>query len=1005
MSLRRQMPWLLGLTIIIIITGVGAFSYSAYRDRLASLEEERVQQSIDRALRVFHGYLAGLSQQAAQCGQEEAFLACVRSGRWEEGTAFFNTAFFQAGGADTAVFFNAAGEPVLVQRYDWQQREVEVPSPALVAQLARIYESLAAETEAAGLIQMTEGVMLAASRSLPSNRTGENGILMLGRFLDAAVIEHLAAAAQINLSLRRYLPPSAAPDRNVLFPGISDLSPIAVERISDETIAGGTVLNDITGRPALILTAYLPRYLYWQGREGLRFFVVLFLLSGALCGAGAILILDRMVLRRLADLSRSVREVAAGGDLSRRMLATGKDELADLESGISGMLEALARTEALREREEKYAAVFNNANDAMLLYRLTEDNRASVLSEVNDVACRMLGYRRDELLAMDLAACVAPEYSVAFQTAQERLWLLGQVRFEVELAGSGGKRIPAEINAHVFPLGTQRYALTIIRDISGRREAERKLQYRLTVEKALSQAAGMLVQGDTTDLTAVVAVLGQAVGVSRAYIFQLSSDGKTIAKTAEWCDNGVPSYRQETSSVSISGLNWALARLKRREAVSIPDVLQLPPEAASERNLYSGLGARAILTVPIFADGKFAGILGFAVTAVPRRWAEEDIELLKTVSGIIGSYLERKTTEDKVRYLSFLDKLTGLYNKAYFEEELVRLDTERQLPLSLIMGDMNGLKIINDAFGHTAGDALLHSAARVLKQVCRKEDIIARWGGDEFVILLPQTNAGAAREIIRRIRSVLRTATCEHVPLSMAFGTAIKETPETDIRQVFRLAEDRMYHNKLQEGKQTRAAIITAFGQALIAKGFQTEGHVRRTGRLAAALGRAAGITPEEMAQLKLLAALHDIGKISLPDEILHKKGPLTAMEWAEIRKYPEVGFRIANSIPELAPVAEAILAHQERWDGNGYPVGVAGPEIPLVARIIGIVDAYDTMVSDQPYRAAMGAVAALAEIEAGAGRQFDPALVQLFIRLINAGAADALVGVAVTEEKETAGE
>jgi len=983
LSLRRRVPWLIGLTIIIILIGVGAFSQYVYRERLASLEEMQVRQSVDRALAVFNDSLAEVGRQAGKCGQDDTFLRIARSGAWDDAAAFFDSVFFSGSGTDTAVIFEPGGQPVFAQRYDPRQGGVEPSSVSLLSNLTRVYPHFSGATGGSGLVQTPEGVLLVAVQPLSAGRVDDDGILVLGRFVDAAMIQHIAATSHLNLSLSRYTAPSAAPDRTTLFPSSPDAPAVAVERVSDETIVGVTVLNDLGGMPALVLTAYLPRNLYWQGRDGLQLFIFFLLLAGLLCGLGAMLLLDRLVLKRLAGLSRSMQEIAAGNE-SLQVPVTGRDELSGLETGINGMLSALAQSEAVREREEKYAAVFNNANDAMFLYRLTPDEPASSLVEVNDVACRMLGQARETLMKLELMAYIVPEYAAAFRAATERLWLLGQVRFELELTG-GGNRIPVEVNAHVFPLGTQRYALAIVRDISDRKEAERKLQYRLTLEQALSQAAGLLGQQETVDFNEVVAILGRAVGVGRSYIFTLNPDGNTITKTAEWCAPGVPSRWQETRSVDIRELKWVWSRLKQREAISIPDVLHLPPEAAAERRHYSGLGARAILTVPIFADGRFAGNLGFAVIDTPRRWADEDIQLLKTVSGIVASYLERKTTEGKVRYLSFHDKLTGLYNKAYFEEEIVRLDTERQLPLSLVMGDVNGLKIINDAFGHTAGDALLHAAAQVLKDVCRKEDIIARWGGDEFVILLPKTSPDAVREIIRRIRRGLETTAYEHVPLSMALGAAVKETPETDIRQVFRAAEDRMYHNKLTEGKQTRAAIIASLVKTLTDKGFQTDEHIKRTRFLAVSLGTAAGVTPDDLDRLGLLAALHDIGKISIPAEIIHKTGPLSDAEWAEVRKHPEVGFRIANSIPELVPLAEAILAHHEWWDGSGYPAGMAGREIPLIARIITLVDTYDTMVNAQPYREAMDKADALAELEAGAGRQFDPELVRLFIELLRA--------------------
>ncbi|MDD2586495.1 MAG: diguanylate cyclase [Syntrophomonadaceae bacterium] len=342
-----------------------------------------------------------------------------------------------------------------------------------------------------------------------------------------------------------------------------------------------------------------------------------------------------------------------------------------------------------------------------------------------------------------------------------------------------------------------------------------------------------------------------------------------------------------------------------------------------------------------------------------------------------------KQAEEKIKYLSYYDKLTGLYNRAFFEEELMRIDNNSNLPLSLIFGDVNGLKLVNDALGHHKGDVLLKKIAEVLKTSCRKEDIIVRWGGDEFVILLPKTNKETAQKICKRIKLACSKAEYTYIPLNIALGAASKENEQQNIKSVLKSAEDIMYRNKLVESKNNRNAFILSLGNILDARNHETAEHAHRIQNLLIQMYPAINIDNDELYHLNLLAALHDIGKISIPNSILNKPAKLSADEWKTIKKHPETGYRIALSVPELAPVAEAILAHHEHWDGSGYPLGLKGDEIPLLSRLLAIIDAYDVMLNGRPYKKAISHQETLTEIEACAGTQFDPTLVKIFLELM----------------------
>jgi diguanylate cyclase (GGDEF)-like protein len=358
----------------------------------------------------------------------------------------------------------------------------------------------------------------------------------------------------------------------------------------------------------------------------------------------------------------------------------------------------------------------------------------------------------------------------------------------------------------------------------------------------------------------------------------------------------------------------------------------------------------------------------------------------ENIIGLISSgedITDRKKAEEKIIYLSFHDHLTGLYNRRFFEEELKRLDTERQLPLSFVMGDLNGLKLINDVFGHAEGDKLLKETAEILKTVCRSEDILARWGGDEFVILLPKTSIADAEEIVERIKKECKKTSRQKIAISLSLGTAIKESAVQDIQTIVIDAENNMYKNKLIEKQSLTSSIIFALEQALYEKSIETKEHTDRIHELAVKLGKSIKLSSRQFDELSLLASLHDIGKVAIPETILLKKGKLTEKEWKVIKRHPEIGFNIAQSSSQIAHIAKPILYCHENWDGSGYPMGIAGESIPVISRIILIADAYDIMTSGRAYELAMNREDAISELKKCAGSQFDPVLVEKFIEIL----------------------
>lgn len=353
---------------------------------------------------------------------------------------------------------------------------------------------------------------------------------------------------------------------------------------------------------------------------------------------------------------------------------------------------------------------------------------------------------------------------------------------------------------------------------------------------------------------------------------------------------------------------------------------------------------------------------------------------------MIEDITEKKTKEEKLSYLSYHDPLTGLYNRAYYEKARLRLDKPNQLPLSLITGDINGLKLINDTLGHAEGDKLIKEMARIILSCIRENDVLARVGGDEFSILLPQTNGKETEYLLSCIYDACDEYRASNADtkafLSMSLGAATKYSKDEMFNNTEKTAENNMYKRKLLEHKSFHSSLIASIRATLFEKSQETEAHAIRLVSLSRKLGVALSLKDEQLNELELLATLHDIGKINISNEILNKTGKLTDEEWQEMKMHPAIGYRIAMASPELEPIAKYILTHHERWDGKGYPQGLRGNKIPLLSRIISIADAYDAMIEERPYGSAMSKEKAIAEIAQHAGTQFDPKLANLFLAI-----------------------
>lgn len=348
----------------------------------------------------------------------------------------------------------------------------------------------------------------------------------------------------------------------------------------------------------------------------------------------------------------------------------------------------------------------------------------------------------------------------------------------------------------------------------------------------------------------------------------------------------------------------------------------------------------------------------------------------------VKDFTEYKETQQKLRFYSMYDVLTGLYNRSYFEEEIIFINQNSTSAVSVIMCDVDGLKLINDSLGHHIGDELLKAAANLIRSAFRVDDVVSRIGGDEFAILLPDTDEKAASEAVTRLWLAIKDYNDSEpeICLSLSIGFATGNVP---VQNIIIAADNNLNRNKLRRSNSAKSHFTATLMAMLAERDYVTEGHADRMEELAEVMAKAAGLSPSEKIDLILLAKFHDIGKVGISDKLLYKPAALTHDEMEEMKRHSEIGYRIALSSPGLSHIAKYILHHHEWWNGQGYPLGLKGEQIPLPCRILSIIDSYDAMTSDRPYRNALPHEEVIDYIRCNREIRFDPKLLDIFFSAV----------------------
>ncbi len=513
-----------------------------------------------------------------------------------------------------------------------------------------------------------------------------------------------------------------------------------------------------------------------------------------------------------------------------------------------------------------------------------------------------------------------------------------------------------------------------------------QLQFKLEdlVGKVSAKLVTLPVAAADTAIDYALAEVGECLELDRSAIFLYTEDKKIIYKTHSWTSSAF-SDSTINHRLLVDTRPWWHQRLSALRPFQLTKIAEVPVEASREKQDLQKEGVKSLICIPLFFEGQLRGYWRLDALREERSWPKGQLRLLQLLAEVIMGAIERKEIEIKLKYFSMHDQLTGLYNRMFFEEVLRRVGKSRDYPVTLVIADVDGLKLVNDTLGHSAGDELLQGSAQVLEASLRQGDILARLGGDEFGAILTDTSGKEAAAIKNRIHANLQEYNQRHMtraPLSISVGVATAEGA-TSLSETMKKADEQMYLEKMRYSAAIRETIIQKLLYILKERDYADEGHTQRVAELVLVLGRRTDLSERQLNHLSLLAEVHDLGKVGLPDVLVFKKGALTEEEWLQMRQHSEIGYRIARSAPKLAEIADFILKHHECWDGSGYPLQLSGQDIPIECRIFAIVDAFDAMTSQRPYRQTKSRAEALQELQREAGKCFDPYLVQEFIAMM----------------------
>lgn len=595
--------------------------------------------------------------------------------------------------------------------------------------------------------------------------------------------------------------------------------------------------------------------------------------------------------------------------------------------------EVLAEKET-RERELYLRTVLETTRDGY--YALDEDLK---IIDVNEAYCGMCGYKKEELIGMSIMQHTIMEDEKSARERAQRIYGNGSELFESRHRKKDGTIFDVEVSVSTIK-GKERTLIHFIRDITERKQLESYFLIEKDLFKnTIHSAADAVI---STDSYGRVVIMNNMAETFTGWS-QEEAKGRPLEEVLHIHD----SHGNHFSNI-------ARESMKSRNKVELVEDYRLLTKGKGE----------------VFIELSAAPITGSE---------NEIIGAVVLFKDITRRREEMKNIED----LSYKDALTGLFNRRYLNEAVKSINDNLSLPLTVMVVDVNGLKLTNDAFGHATGDKLLKEVATIIREVTRQEDVICRTGGDEFILLLPNSDRAQAKALKDRVVSLASRTKVDSLTVSLAIGYSVMRRADEDFDDVFTEADNNMYRNKLRYGQTIKRKAIDKLLNKLNRKNHDMYQHNKEVAHYAEKIGLSIGLNENEIEDLRQAARLHDIGKVMVPKDILQKAGKLSEKETNQIRKHSEIGYQLLKEVDDYKHLAETVLSHHEWYNGAGYPRRLKGEEIPLLSRIIAVADAYETMTGVRGYRTSISRDEAVTELLSCAGTQFDPDIVEVFVNQV----------------------
>ena len=672
--------------------------------------------------------------------------------------------------------------------------------------------------------------------------------------------------------------------------------------------------------------------------------------------------------------------------------------------------ERKAAEEALRESELRLRTIMAAVQDGIVVL----DAETHVVVEANETAIEMYGGPREDIVGKSCYGAICPRSEGECPITDEHRIL---ARTEAFLRTASGEVVPVLKTAETVTLGGREHLVESFVGISelkvveaALRESELRLRTTVDEQELHARRLASLLESSRAIASAknmeegleiVTRCAVELFELTSGIAYEYDSELDVIVARAMW--ERTPSGWNELGeplSPAEGSVERALLSLGgvRLERLSDPGLSPVS-RAAMEQE-----GEKTRLTVSMRSVDGQMGLLSLWDSACERCFSEDELALANSLAELAGEAVRGTKLLRRLRSLSETDSLTGLANHRKIHE-LLALEHARAerygSRFSMIMLDIDGFKLFNDTHGHLTGDAVLGHMAELLRNQTRAADFVGRYGGDELLLVLPETGTVGAGAVAEKLRRVLAeaphiTPTGEQIPLYASFGIAAYPEDGRDASELVAVADANLYASKRRGGDAVTGAeeerpghednagggafdLFESLVTAVDNKDRYTRRHSEEVTALALAMAEALELSEASRRVVRVAGLLHDVGKIGIPDRVLRKPGRLSDAEYEIVKGHPALGETLIVAIPDLADIRAAVVSHHERYDGKGYPYGLAQDEIPLLGRILAVADTYSAMTTDRPYRKALSRDEAIAEIRTCSGTQFDPDIVKAF--------------------------